>query len=289
MKRLILLLAAAVAVALPGKAVADRLDDMIAPAFHPVTFEDPRAISEARFLYVHHTLNDKFVTEGGNVNVYALQLRAALNDRLAIIATKDGFIDFNPNAVLPKKTGLADLEAGLKYAFYKDEQAGTIISAALRYLIPTGDKEVLQGQGKGSIHPSISAATALSDSFTLTAGSGLRLAMDTKDSSFWDVDAQLDYRIPTDAGDFYPLIGASLIQVIDDGTRLPIADEGQDFFNFGASKARGKSIVTGVAGLRYRPCSKQVELGGSYQFPFEHKDGNRVIDSRWMFDAIYRF
>jgi hypothetical protein len=40
---------------------------------------------------MHHRLDSGFVV-GGSVNVYAVQLRYAVNDRLAIIATKDGCI-----------------------------------------------------------------------------------------------------------------------------------------------------------------------------------------------------
>lgn len=269
-------------------ASADRIDEMISPAFHAVTFEDPRSISEARFLFVYHELDDEFVTGGGDVQVYALQLRYALSDRLALIATKDGFVDFNPDAALPKETGIADIELGAKYAFFMDRDGGQIATAALRYLIPVGDDDVLQGEGNGELHPSLSAAFALSDQLTLMAGTGMRIAMDSDYSSFWDLDMQLDYRIDTVAGKFYPLIGASLIYVMDEGKVLPIADEGQDFFNFGASEADGESIITGVGGLRYRPIDP-LDFGATFQFPFNSESGTRVIDYRWNFDVIYRF
>lgn len=271
-----------------NSALADRLDQMISPAFHPVTFEDPQSRSELRAIYANHAIDDQFVTQGGDAQVYALQVRYALSDKLAIIATKDGIVDFNPKAALPKETGLADVEAGLKYVFHRDAAAGQVASVALRYLIPVGDEDVLQGTGDGEIHPSISAAFALSNNLTLTAGSGLRLPMDSDFSTAWDFDAQLDYRIDTSMGAFYPLFGASVIHILDDGKRLGIADEGQDFFNFGATEAGGKSITTGVGGLRFVPC-QNWDIGATYQFPFNSGNGNRIIDYRWLFDVIYRF
>lgn len=266
----------------------DRVSKMISPAFHPTNFEDPRSISEARFIFMHHKLDDKFVTGGGDVQLYALQLRYAINEQFSIIATKDGYIDFNPDGVLPKETGWADLEAGLKYVFMEDRSAGQVASFQLRYLVPTGDEEVLQGNGDGSIHPSVSAAFALCDNTTITAGTGLRIPMDSEDSYFWDVDAQIDYRIDTSSGAFYPLFGASLIHVVSDGKRLAIADEGQDLFNFGASEATGEDIVLGAAGVKYRPVDN-IDLGATFQFPFDPGTGTRVIDNRWMFDISYRF
>ena len=105
---------------------------------------------------------------------------------------------------------------------------------------------------------------------------------------FWDADAQLDYRVDTCYGAWYPLIGASLIHVVDGGKRLPIADEGQDFFNFGASKSTGENMVLGAAGIKYRPVSN-VDLGSTFQFPFDPQTGTRIIASRWMFDVSVRF
>ena len=267
----------------------NRLDQMISPVFHPVTFEDPRAISEARFLYVYHELDNDFVTEGGNAQVYALQLRYALTDKLSLIATKDGYVDFNPKANVPKNTGFADIEAGLKYTLFEDREKGYIVSSQLRYLIPIGEKEVFQGQGDGVIHPSFSGAVALCESSTITAGTGLRIPISDHDSSFWDVDVQLDYRIPVSEDiAIYPIVGASLIKVTSSGDRLGISDEGQDFFNFGATESAGKNIVTGIGGLRAR-ISSNVDIGGSYQFPLDTSAGSKVINNRWLFDATYKF
>ena len=282
-------LAAAVVATTTTTAIAeDRLGQMISPAYHITNFEDPRNLSEARLIYAYHEIDDKFVTAGGDVQIYALQLRWAINEDWAIIATKDGYVDFNPKSVLPHDEGLADVEAGVKYSFYRDNAAGHIASVQLRYLIPVGDEDVLQGEGDGNIHPSVSGAFSLTDALTFTAGTGLRIPIDSADSFFWDLDTQLDYRIDSGIGAFHPLIGVSLIQIADGGERLPIADEGQDFFNFGASEAGGESIVTGVAGLRYRP-SEMFDIGGHFQFPFSHEEGNRVIDYRWLFDVIVRF
>jgi len=266
-----------------------RLDKMISPAFSPVTFEDPRALTEARLLYVHHEIDDKFVTQGGDVQVYALQLRYAITDKLSFIATKDGYVDFNPNTAVPKDNGFADIEAGLKYTLLEDADDGYIMSGQLRYLIPIGDKEVFQGQGDGVVHPSMSGAYALCDNTTLTAGSGLRVPITGNDSMFWDIDAQLDYRIDVDENfALYPLIGLSYIKVLESGSRIGIADEGQDFFNFGASNADGKDILSGVGGMRLRLASN-YDLGVSYQFPLDRGEGTRILDYRWTFDAIVRF
>jgi hypothetical protein len=253
---------------------------MISPAFHQVNFEDPRPHTGAQFLYINHKIDDKFVTSGGDVQGYALQLRAKITDDLSFIATKDGYVDFNPDAAVPKDTGWADVEAGLNYNFYKDSAAGQILSAQLRYLIPVGDEEVFQGEGDGMIHPSVSGAFALGEDTSMTFGTGLRIPIDDKDSMFWDADVQVDHKFDMGGWSLYPLVGASLIHVVNGGDRLPVADEGQDLFNFGASKATGEDIVIGAAGIVAR-ITKNVDLGATYQFPFDPGTGTRIIDSRW--------
>ena len=269
-------------------AQADRLDQMISPITNPVTFEDPRSLSELRLIYVRHTFEDDFVTLGGNVQVYALQARFAINDRLSIIATKDGYVDFNPDATLPKDEGWANIGGGVKYAFYKDDAAGQIASAALRYEFASGDEEVLQGNGDGLIHPSVSAAFALDDTVTLIAGTDARIAVDGADSSFWHFDLHLDKRFETSAGSFYPLVEVNVMQVIDGGRRLPITDEGVDFFNLGASGADDKTIVVGGVGMRYR-ASDAVDLGVAYQFPLTSGSGSRAVEGRLTADLIWHF
>ena len=267
-----------------------RLDKMISPAFNAVNFEDPRALSEARFLYYYHEIDDKFVSAGGNAQLYALQLRYALTDKLSIIATKDGYVDLNTKANVPKDTGFADLEAGLKYSILEDKEAGYIASAQLRYLIPVGDHEVFQGEGNGMLHPSFSGAYSVTDALTVTSGTGLRVPMGSNDSFFWDADVQMDYRV--DVGDggmaIYPLVGASLVHVAQAGNRLGIPDEGQDLFNFGATNSAGNNILTGAAGFRFRTC-KNFDLGVAYQVPLDRTEGSRIIDYRWNFDAIVKF
>ena len=269
-------------------ALADRLDQMVSPITSPTTFEDPRSLSELRLIYVRHNFEDDFVTLGGNVQIYALQARFAINDRLSIIATKDGYVDFNPDATLPKDEGWANIGGGVKYAFYKDDEAGQIASAALRYEFASGDEEVLQGNGDGLIHPSVSAAFALDDTVTLMASTDARIAVDGDDSSFWHFDLHLDKRFETSAGSFYPLAELNVIQVIDGGRRLPITDEGVEFFDLGASGAEDKTIVIGGIGLRYRACDS-VDLGVAFQVPLTDGSGSRAIENRLTADVIWHF
>ena len=259
------------------------LDDMAAPLTHPTSFEDPRPYTEIRPIYIYHKISDDFVTGGGAASVYALQLRYAVNDRLAIIATKDGYVDLNADSVLNDQDGWADISAGVKYAFYRNDNDRQIATVGLRYELPVGDDEVFQGQGDGAINPFFSAATGLGR-FNFMVGAGFRVAMDNEDSSFFDFDAHLDTKI----GWFHPLIELNVYHVMDAGQRLPIADEGEDFFNFGSSASDGKTLVAAAVGGRF-DLADDIVLGLGYQFPLSDGAGSNILDWRFTSDLIFRF
>jgi hypothetical protein len=260
---------------------ADSLDDMIAPISHPTTFEDPRQITNIQPLYVHHKIQNDFVTGGGDVNVYALQARFKLTDDFSFIATKDGFVDLNPKAAVPDGDGLANVSLGGKYTVYKTEDS--ILSTGLRYEFPLGDNDALQGEGNGLFNPFFSYGYTACG-FNFMAGSGLRIRSTSRDSNIWDTDLHLDYKL----GDFYPTVELGMIKPFNSGSRLPIADEGQDFFNLGAANSAGRTILTASVGARYR-VAKSVDLGVAYQFPLDRGTGSNILDWRINADMIIRF
>lgn len=259
---------------------AESLSQMISPVSHPVTFEDPRHSTELRPIFAYHEIDNGFVTEGGNVEVYALQFRAKITDDLSFLATKDGYVVLNPDAVVPDGDGAADLGLGFKYSVIREEDH--IVTTGLRYEIPLGDEDVFQGQGDGALNPFVSAGLTVGD-VNLIAGTGLRIAMDDTDSSIWDLDLHADVKM----GDFYPLVEVSLVHPYSSGDRLPIADEGQDFFNFGASQSAGENLVIGGVGARYR-VTDDIDLGAVYQFPLDRGEGTQILDWRFTTDVIIR-
>ena len=268
---------------LVAPAQSDELSDMISPMSHFANFEDPRIISEIRPIYVYHAFEDDFVTGGGNVQAYAVQARFAVTDDFAIIATKDGYLDFNPDANLPEDEGFADIGLGVKYALFQDREAGQIVTAGLRYEIPLGDEEVLQGEGDGEFNPFVSAAMAVGD-MNVMVGSGFRIRVDSADSTFFDFDIHADYQF----GSFYPFVEFGLIHVVSAGNRLPLEAEGHDLFNFGASEADGNTLITAAGGARYR-ITEDVDFGAKYLVPISSGSESDVTDFRVMTDLIFRF
>jgi hypothetical protein len=113
---------------------------------------------------------------------------------------------------------------------------------------------------------------------------GFRMAVDDEDSSFVDLGVHLD----TKFGWFHPVLEVNLASVTDAGKRLPIADEGEDFFNFGSTESDGKTLVTGSLGARF-DIADDLSLGVAYQIPLTNGEGSNLIDYRITTDLIYRF
>lgn len=108
----------------PGTPVAANSGDwakgLIRPMTNPTLFDLAVPTTNIRPIFAYHALPDFVNTTagnlpvGGDVQVYALQFEYAFSDRLSLVATKDGYIDFNPNATLNNQSGFANLGAGLK-------------------------------------------------------------------------------------------------------------------------------------------------------------------------------
>lgn len=263
------------------------LDEIAAPVSNPVNFEDPRIESNIKPLFVYHKIDRDFITDGGDVRIYALQARYAINEDWSVIATKDGIVDLNPNAVLNDESGLANTAAGAKYAFYKNDDLSTIASAGLRYEAPIGANRVLQGKGNGILNPFVSAATVLgceTQPINLIAYTALRVPFSGHDSMFYDASAHVDTKLDW----ISPLLEVNLFQVLDAGNRLPIADEGQDFFNLGSSESEGETMLTMAAGFR-ADLLKDLSWGAVYEFPLARGVGTNITEWRITTDLIYSF
>ncbi len=247
--------------------------NFVSPVSNPTNFEDPRSRTEVRTLYVYHKLAGDFGRDldpagiGGDAHVVAVQLRAALTDRLSIIATKDGYVWLRPKNVLDNEDGWANLAFGAKYTFFRDKELGALATAGLRYEAPSGNTDVFQGQhpslgesksrGKGVMNPFFSCLWGYEDlgpgDLHLMNYLGLRVPISGYDSSFLDWSIHADYAIDLGAfGTFYPLFEVNYSYSYDGGRRLPLSQEGFDFFNFGSSGADEKTVVTAAYGFRYR-------------------------------------
>ena len=269
----------------------------ISPVCNPIYFEDPRITSEVRPVFMQHYLPDTFhfyndggtgAALGGEVRLYALQLRLALTERLALIATKDGYIEFRPKSTLSHNYGWANLAAGLKYALLDDPDHQLIVTPGFTFEVPSGNQDVGQGHGKGEWNPFVSAAKGWGN-FHVTGNIGARIPHDTAEqTSQLHYSLQLDYYV---CQYFIPFVAANGYTVLSEGKNqlLPGVDlntEMYDLINFGATKAKGKTQVTVGGGLRSK-LTKHLDAGVAYEAGVTDPVG--IFESRITADLIWRF
>lgn len=262
-----------------------QFDDFVSPLSNPVYFEDPRTLTELRFIYLRQKV--PLTAVGGEVQVFAMQARAALTDRLSIIATKDGFIT-SSNPLI--EDGWADVNVGLKYNLLTDPDAGRILSGGLTYEIPLGSTRTLQGNGDGVFHPFLTGGLRIGNGHLMSA-TGLLLPADPAAESrvgYWS--NHLDGRIGQShffwVGElnWYHWLGAGQQTSVKG---IPVTGlEGGDLFNLGLAGVSGNDIVTAAVGLRYKP-SGHLELGLAWEAPLtERRD---LLDNRLTVDCILRY
>lgn len=256
-------------------------DNFISPMTNPVFFEDPRTLTEARFIFLNHHVPDAL--GGGDVQVYALQLRAAITEDLSLIATKDGFI-VSDNPLI--NDGWADIALGLNYNLYKDVQNQELLSAGFTFELPTGSSQALQGNGDGEFNLFVSGGIELFPEWHYLTVSGFRLPTNrAEESSVWYWSNHLDRQLGQSG--LYLFGETNWYHWMGSGKAFTLAPvEGVDLFNLGAVGVSGNDIVTGALGVKYKP-SAAMELGLAWELPLT--DRRDVLHDRITFDCIVRY
>jgi len=260
----------------------DWTSQAIAPVTNPIFFESPLIQSEVRPIFAYHRLDNAFLGTDVDVRVYAVQLRYAVNDRLAIIATKDGFIEFNPE-VGPAQNGWADIGFGLKYAVYKNDEQQAVITPGLTFELPSGNQDVFQGNASGEFNVFVSAIKGW-DKFHLTGNLGARIPIDMDKET-----ANVRYSLMADYYTckwFIPFTTINAVTTLTEGNQLPFNSEGFDLINFGSTNAGGRTQAAWGVGFRSR-LLENVDLGFAYERGFA--PNNDIFKDRFTVDLVWRF
>jgi hypothetical protein len=290
-----------------------RPEGHVAPMSMPFLFEDPYITTGLNFVGVYHNFPADSIFDGGEVGILALQARLAITDRLAFIATKDGFTILRPDSdLLNNKEGFMDVTLGFKYAVIDDREKGLIVTPSLRYEIPLGSDDIRQGRGDGILIPAVSVGWGPGN-IHLIADFGAQVAMDgDKDSSsiFYNIHLDqafavdfipgADYIVPfielngmtwVDGGD-----GSSTID-IDGPGRVTVRQaqdlllggkrfEGADVANLGSSGVAGETLITMAWGVRV-PFRNGISTGFSYERVLSRDEGIFEQRATWM--VAYEF
>lgn len=254
-------------------------DDFISPMTNPVFFEDPRNLTEARFIFLQHKV--PLSAAGGDIQLYALQLRAALTERLSLIATKDGYI-VSSNPLIDD--GWADVSLGLKYLLYSDPANQVLASGGVVYELPVGSQRAAQGNGDGTFDLFLTGGALLCrDTHWIGAGGFVLPTDDNAESTWCYISNHFDYEFYER---WYSLVEVNWYHWLESGNNGIPGIEGGDLFNFGSTGVAGNDIVTGAFGVKFKPTSNQ-EIGVCWELPLtERRD---VLENRITFDWILRY
>lgn len=256
-------------------------DDFVSPMTNPVHFEDPRTLTETRVIFLNHRVPD--AAFGGDIQLYALQIRARLTERLSLIATKDGYV-VSGNPLIDD--GWADVDLGLKYALYRDPHNQTLLSAGAVYNMPVGTPRTRMARGDGVFHLFLTGGAQLCDcAHWLSGFGGIIPVDDDANSSFIYWSNHLDYQVRRG---WYAVLESNWYHWVADGDdRLGLTGvDGGDLFNLGSGGVDGNDIVTGALGLKHKP-NRKTEIGVAYEVPLT--DRRDVTESRFTADLIFRY
>jgi hypothetical protein len=255
-------------------------DSFISPMTNPIFFEDPRNVTEARAIFLQHKV--PLAAGSGDVQVYAVQLRARLTENVSLIATKDGYIKSTNPLV---EDGWADLSVGLKFNLIRNAAQQRLLSGGFTFEVPTGEADPLQGNGDGELNLFLTGGMQLGCKSHWLSASGFRLPMNTTDESqsfYWS--NHVDYRVRRGV---YLLSELNWYHWTKSGQDGPLPGvEGLDLINLGSPGVTGNDIVTGAAGVKFKP-NGHNEIGVAFEFPLtERRD---IIDNRLTVDWIIRY
>jgi hypothetical protein len=269
-----------------------RFDGFEKPIVAPYLFEDPFITTNAVPYFLWHDFPEQSVFDGGALYAAAVQLRVALTDRVALIATKDGFVwNRNGNPLLEDSQGFMNLAAGAKVALWQDREAGRIVSGVLRIEVPTGSSDQYQGHGDGMAVPSLSGALRTGP-VRWIGDLGFQIPFDGGEQSsslFYHLYAGLDVGTPL----VQPFVQLSGLRWLESGNgSLPIrlksggtldldavqnalgtgAFEGADVMNLGSPQVDNLDLITAALGFHV-PLGEHVTLSVAYERPITEPKG----------------
>jgi hypothetical protein len=268
-------------------------DNMISPVSNPFLFEDPRALTELRPIFmVQGTPSSNPIYQGGDVVFFGTQARLAVTERLSFTLNKLGLIWNEPHNHIDgfdDHVGFAEVWLGPKFTFLRNEQCGRVAAAGLIFQIPTGSAKVFQDTGTLSLVPYVSFAQSFFHTSWGTVDfvgtTGYSFSTDNVRSDYYYLSLHLDYDV-ANLHHIYPLIEFNWFHYTEAGNQLPLGFEGRDLFNFGSSAVSGRNNVDMALGARYK-FNECIQTGLAVEFPISGK--HDLLDYRVMFDMIFRY
>jgi hypothetical protein len=256
-------------------------DRFISPLSNPFFFEDPRSLTEARGIFLSNSLPNGL--GGGDVQVFAGQLRGRLTDRWSVIAPRLGYLQLTPGGG-GSPEGFLSAPVGVKYNFIRDVEEQFLVSAGMTYFIP-GAQQAFSNFGNGDFHFFLTAGKEIFDWGHWLSATGFRIPSDSNwGTQLWYWSNQWDYELPNHV---YPLVGVNWFHWMRSaGAAVQTPVSGLDLINLPVSGIAGANVVSAVVGGKWKP-SGNFEVGGGFEFSMSNYTD--ILQNRVYADVIFRY
>jgi hypothetical protein len=272
---------------------SDHAFDMFAsPVTNPFEFEDPRALTELRpiFLFQTSPTSNPFF-HGANFTYYGVQGRVAITDRFSIVLQKFGWVHLEPGegSTFSDTTGFSQVDIGPKVTFLRNDCTGTVGALGLTFEIPAGPHKVFQDTGNLTLRPYLSLAQTFGrssyGSFDAMGTIGYNFATDNQRTDNFFTSVHLDYNV-ANLNKIYPFLELNWRHYTSNGKANNFDFEGGDLFNFGSKDVSGHNNLTLAPGIRYK-FTEWIQVGTALEFPIINRKD--IEDFRWTLDLILRY
>ncbi len=270
--------------------------DIISPVSNPFFFEDPRALTEIKPLFIYQEApKGTPIFHGGDAEFYGVQGRVAITDHWSIVLNKFGLVSLHVKDLeedptgefRSTSTGFAEVYLGPKYTFFHSEDYGTL-AAGLTFELAIGSDHVFQNTGTLGLDPYLSYGVGFGRTsygkFNFVGEIGYSFATDNDRSQFFHSSLHLDYNV-ANLDKIFPLVELNYFYYTKEGKADDLPFEGGDLVNFGASDAPQRDYLQMALGMRYK-FNENIQVGGAFEFPLDHKD---IELYRFNLDVIFRF
>jgi hypothetical protein len=268
------------------------------PVTNPFYFEDPRALTELRPVFVwQKTPNENQVFAGGNNFFYGLQGRVAFTERLSLVVNKFGFNTLdprNPIDAFDSSTGFSEIHLGPKFTFWRDQTTGTVMAAGLTFEVPVGSTKTFNDTGTLGLTPYFSIAQNFWKtswgSMNFMNSTGYIFAVDNERTESLFSSFHLDYNV-RNANMFFPLVEVNYQHYTRNGGARDFGTgfEGNNFLNLGSLGIAGRNELTVALGARFA-LSQHIQFGLAGEFNVLGNDNGRHLDDfRLTADMILRY
>jgi hypothetical protein len=266
-------------------------DQFASPITNPFLFEDPRALTEVRPLFIYQKVpGGQPNFQGGSLWFLGTRASLAFTERIGVTLNKLGALGVYPDGASPydSEFGFAEVWFGPKVVLIRDPEYGSIVTAGAVFQLPVGSSTVFQDTGNLSIAPYLSAGQTFLrtrlGSLNALGAVGYSISTDRLRSDYLYLSGHLDWDL-FEWHRIYPVAELNWFQYTTNGQARPFSGEGRDLINFG-SQSSGSNLLTWALGGRLK-LTESAQIGAAYEMPLM---GNRdLFQYRFTVDFILRY